>query len=142
MSAAPMAETGIACFEDLLLAARSQPEPQRLLFVFTVAELPEDSTPEERQRFAEGAGGALVPLMCVDKAPEELGTFAALAEESRAMGRDWSVVFAAGLAGRGGRAPTSEESRAPLQRMVDSIKVGFHASFIAFDRDGGPVQFE
>ena len=137
-----MAETGIACFEDLLLAARSQPEPQRLLFVFTVAELPEDSTPEERRRFAEGAGGALVPLMCVDKAPEELGTFAALAEESRAMGRDWSVVFAAGLAGRGGRAPTSEESRAPLQRMVDSIKVGSHAAFIAFDREGEPVLFE
>ncbi len=142
MSAAPVAGAAIAGFEDLLQAARAQPEPQRLLFVFTVAELPEDSTPGERQRFAEGVGGALVPLMCVDKTPEELGTFAALAEESRAMGRDWSVVFVAGLAGRAGRAPTSEDSRAPLQRMVDSIKVGWHAPFMAFDRDGGPVQFE
>ena len=38
-----------------------------LLFVFAGAELPDDATPEQRQRFAEGAGGALVPLMCVDK---------------------------------------------------------------------------
>jgi len=137
-----MAEIAIAGFEDLLQAARAQPEPQRLLFVFTVAVLPEDSTPGERRRFAEGMGGALVPLMCVDKSPEDLGTFAGLAEESRAMGQEWSVVFVAGLAGRGGRAPTSEDSRAPLQRMVDAIKVGSHASFMAFDRDGGPVQFE
>jgi hypothetical protein len=137
-----MAQSGIASFDDLLRAARAQPEPQRLLFVFTVAELPEDSTPEERRRFAEGLGGALVPLVCVDKSPGELDTFAALAEESRAMGHDWSVVFAAGLAGRGGRAPTSEDSQAPLQRMVDAIKFGAHAPFMAFDRDGVPVQFE
>ncbi len=55
-----------------------------LLFVFMRAELPEDNTPEQRQRFAAGAGGALVPLMCVDKTPGELSTFAALAEESYA----------------------------------------------------------
>ena len=36
----------ISSFEDLLQAARQQPEPQRLLFVFADAELPaDDSTP-------------------------------------------------------------------------------------------------
>ena len=47
------------------------------------AELPEDCTPEQRERFAAGDGGALVPLMCVDKTSDELTTFAALVEESR-----------------------------------------------------------
>ena len=73
----------ISSFDDLLRAARQQPEPQRLLFVFAQAVLPDDSTPEQRAGFEAGQGGALTPLMSVDKTPEELGTFAALVEESR-----------------------------------------------------------
>jgi len=34
----------ISNFPDLLNAARQQPEPQRLLFVFTQSELPEGYT--------------------------------------------------------------------------------------------------
>ncbi len=137
-----MPDLSIAGFEDLLRAARQQPEPQRLLFVFMGAELPEDSTPEQRQRFAAGAGGALVPLMCVDKTPDELTTFAALTEESRMSGPEWTMVFVAGLAGRGDRALSHEDAEAPLQRMVEAIKVGSHGSFIPFDREGRPVLFE
>jgi hypothetical protein len=137
-----MPELSISSFEGLLHAARQQPEPQRLLFVFMGAELPEDNTPEQRQRFAAGAGGALVPLMCVDKSPDELTTFAALAEESRLSGPEWTMVFVAGLAGQGGRAPTHDDAEVPLQRMVDAIKVGSHGSFIPFDRNGRPVLFE
>ena len=137
-----MADLHISSFDDLLRAARQQPEPQRLLFVFMGAELPEDSTPEQRQRFAAGVGGALVPLMCVDKAPDELTTFAALAEESRMSGPVWTMVFVAGLAGQGGRALTHHDAEAPLQRMVDAIKAGSHGSFIPFDRDGRPVLFD
>ena len=33
----------IASFDDLLVAARQQPEPQRLLFVFAGVELPDDA---------------------------------------------------------------------------------------------------
>ena len=113
-----------------------------MLFVFTGAELPEGSTPAQRARFAAGESGALVPLMCVDKTPDELTTFAALAEESRASGPDWAIVFVAGLGGRNGRAPTHEDAEAPLQRMVDAIKAGSHGSFIPFDRAGQPVRFE
>ena len=137
-----MPAMNISSFDDLLRAAREQPQPQRMLFVFTGAELPDDSTPGQRRDFARGAGGALVPLMCVDKTPDELTTFAALAEESRAMGRAWTIVFVAGLAGRIGRAPTHDDAAAPLQRMVDAIKGGSHGSFIPFDRDGRPVLFE
>jgi hypothetical protein len=137
-----MDDPGISSFDDLLRAARQRPEPQRLLFVFMSAELPEDSTPEQRERFAAGIGGTLVPLMCVDKASHELTTFAALAEESRASAPEWAMVFVACLAGQVGRAVTHDDAEAPLQRMVDAIKAGSHGSFIPFDRDGQPVLFE
>ena len=131
----------IANFDDLLRAAREQPEPQRLLFVFANAALPDDSTPEQRARFEAGQGGALTPLMSVDKTPEELGTFAALVEESRRFGPDWAIVFVASLSGRDGRAPTSKEADQSLQRMIASIKAGSVGSFIPFDRQGQPMLF-
>ena len=129
----------ISSFDDLLRAAREQSEPQRLLFVFANAVLPDDSTPEQRARFEAGQGGALAPLMSVDKTPEELGTFAALLEESRQFGRDWAIVFVASLSGRDGCAPTSEEADRSLQLMIESIKTGLFGSFIPFDRQGQPM---
>ena len=129
----------ISNFDDLLRAARTQPEPQRLLFVFARAVLPDDSTPEQRARFEAGEGGALAPLMAVDRTPDDLGTFAALVEESRQFGSDWAVVFVASLPGRAGRPPTSKEADQPLQRMIESIKAGSIGSFIPFDRQGQPM---
>jgi hypothetical protein len=129
----------ISNFDDLLRAARQQPEPQRLLFVFANAVLPDDSTPEQRARFEAGEGGALAPLMAVDKTPEELGTFAALVEESRQFGPDWAVVFVASLPGRAGRPPTGKEADQSLQRMIESIKAGSIGSFLPFNRRGEPV---
>jgi hypothetical protein len=130
----------ISNFDDLLRAARGQPQPQRLLFVFAGAELPGDSTPEQRARYQAGQGGALAPLMSVDKTPEELDTFAALVEESRQFGHDWAIVFVASLAGRGGRSPSSAEVDRSLERMIASIKAGAVGAFIPFNRQGEPVQ--
>lgn len=129
----------IASFDDLVRAAREQPAPQRLLFVFAGAEMPEDGTPEQRAGFAAGHGGALAPLMSVDKTPEELSTFAALVAESRQFAPDWAIVFVASLSGRDGRAPTSTEADQSLQRMIESIRTGAFGAFIAFDRQGEPV---
>jgi hypothetical protein len=129
----------ISSFDDLLRAAREQPEPQRLLFVFANAVLPDDCTPAQRARFEAGQGGELAPLMAVDKSPEEMGSFAALVEESRQFGQDWAIVFVASLPGRAGRPPTSKEADQPLQRMIESIKAGSIGSFIPFDRQGEPV---
>ena len=131
----------IHSFDDLLRAARLQPQPQRLLFVFAGAELPDDSTPEQRQRFAAGRGGALVPLMCVDKAPEELSGFAVFAAEAAQAGPPWSIVFTAAMSGRDGVPPTSRDAEAPLQRMVDAIKAGRLDGLLPFDRRGEPVSF-
>ena len=130
----------ISSFDDLLQAARSQPEPQRLLFVFAGVELPDDATPAQRQRFEAGQGGALVPLMCVDKRPDELKSFGALTQESTQFGHPWGIVFAAAMSGTLGRAPTSADAEEPLQRMVEAIKRGEHGAYIPFDAQGHAVQ--
>jgi len=130
----------IASFDDLLHAARQQGEPQRLLFVFASAALPDDATAEQREQFQAGTGGELTPLMCVAKAAEELTGFDSLIDESRQFGNEWAIVFAAALSGRGGRAPDAAETDAALQGMVESIRVGSLASFIPFDRHGEPLR--
>lgn len=131
----------ISTFDDLLSAARKQPDFQRLLFVFAKAGVPDDATREQRQRFQAGRGGTLTPLMCVDKTPEELASFDALLEESRQFGQAWDIVFVAALPGTGGLAPTSEQAQEPMQRMVEAIKSGAIGRFVPFDAYGEPVQF-
>ena len=93
-------------FDGLLDAARQQAEPQRLLFVFARADLPESPTDDQHARHAQGEGGTLTPVLCVDKAPGEIASFTALAAESAQAGMAWDVVFVAALEGRAGIAPT------------------------------------
>lgn len=131
----------ITSYADLLSAARLQPEPQRLLFVFTHPELPKGHTESQMQRFHAGEGGVLSPTMCTDKALDELGDFSDLVEESRKTGQDWKIVFVAGLGGRGGVMPSSEEAQEHLKQMIHSIQNGAISSYLAFDRDGNLVQF-
>ncbi|MCE9659579.1 MAG: ribonucleotide reductase subunit alpha [Burkholderiales bacterium] len=131
----------ISGFDELLQAARSQAEPQRLLFVFATAEMPEDATPAQRAAFDAGEGGTLTPLMCVDKAPAELASFAELAAEAGGFAQGWDIVFVAALSGSAGREPTSLDAEAPLQRMVDAIKTGRLGGFIPFDGQGETVRF-
>ncbi len=132
----------ISSFDDLLQAARQQPEPQRLLIVFAGADLPEDSTPAQRASFQAGQGGALVPIMYVDKSPDELHTFADLAQEALQFGRAWRIVFAAAMSGSGGRPPSPDAVEKALQRLVESIKAGSLGSLIPFDRQGQAVQLD
>ena len=129
----------ISSFDDLLKAARQQPEPQRLLFVFAGAELPDDSSTAQREQFVAGQGGALVPLMCVDKTPQELDSFADLVGESLEFGKPWKIVFAAAMSSNDGLPPSSEAAEKPLQKMVEAIKAGNLGSYIPFDREGHPV---
>jgi hypothetical protein len=130
----------ISTFDQLLAAARAQPLPQRLLFVFANVELPDEATPAERAGFAQGEGGALVPQMCVDKAPDELQSFADLAQEAAQFGKPWGMVFAAAISGQGGAAPTSADADQPLERMVAAIQGGRFDGYIPFDPKGQAVQ--
>lgn len=130
----------ITTFDELLHAAQQQPDAQRLLMVFAGAELPDNATPEQRAAHEAGHGGELAPLMCVDKTPDELKSFAALVQEASQMGQEWAVVFVAALSGHGPQAPSSADAQDHLQRMVEAIKFGQIASFIPFDRQGDAVQ--
>jgi hypothetical protein len=128
-------------FQQLLQVAASQAEPHRLLFVFAVSELPDDATPTQRARFLAGEGGALAPLMCVDKAPDELRDFEALLQESRRAGPPWQVVFAAALAGAGGQPPSEAQVESALQAMVQAVHDGGVGRFAAFGPTGHPLNF-
>lgn len=131
----------ITNYADLLKAARQQPEPQRLLFVFTQSELPEGYTEAQKRDFHAGTGGVLTPQMCTDKALDKLGDFCDLVNESRQMGPDWKIVFVASLPGRGGVMPSTEEAQGHLKTMIHSIQNGAISKYLAFDQDGNLVQF-
>lgn len=128
-------------FDGLLQSARQQSQPQRLLFVFARAGLPESPTEDQHARHLRGEGGTLTPVLCVDKAADELSSFAALADESTKAGLPWDIAFVAALEGRVGFAPSSDEAAQPLQLMVNAINDGQISRFAAFDRNGDPIQF-
>jgi hypothetical protein len=130
----------ISDFAGLLKAAQSQPTAQRLLMVFVNSELPDDATPEQRQDFEAGHGGALVPTVCVDKALSELTSFEALVEESVQTGAEWVLVFVAALSGNGHKSPTTEDAQGPLLKMEDNVRRGEIGTYIPFDRHGQAVQ--
>lgn len=130
----------LSTFDDLLAAARAQPQPQRLLFVFTRAELPADATEEERSLFAEGVGGALVPTVCVDKSPDEIAGFAQLQAESRDAVDHWDIVFVAAMEGRAGVPPSADEAEQPLRMMVEQVRIGRIGRFLAVDATGRLVE--
>ncbi|WP_137173794.1 ribonucleotide reductase subunit alpha [Massilia sp. HP4] len=132
----------ISNFSDFLAAARTQDQPQRLLFLFAVRELPHNHTPGQKKRFEAGQGGALTPVMCVDKGVDELADFAALAQESRQTGQPWDVAFAAALAGQDGAPPTASEIERALRMMVDAVHRGAIERFIAFDPQGAAMRFQ
>lgn len=128
-------------FMQLVAMAAAQPEPQRLLFLFAGAELPEGASAAQRARHAAGEGGSLAPLMCVDKAPGELHGFEALVAESREAGPPWQVMFVAALAGQGGQPPSAQRVELALGKMVDAVHGGQVQGFVAYDRQGRPLDF-
>ena len=132
----------ITTFDDLLAAARAQPEPQRLLLVFAGAEPGSGPTAAQQLAFEQGHGGELTPLMCVDKGLDELASFAALVEQARQAGPPWAIVFAAALSGTADAPPDSRAAEAPLQRMVDNIRSGVLGSMLSFDSTGTAVTLD
>ncbi|MFL1403888.1 ribonucleotide reductase subunit alpha [Marinobacter sp. M1N3S26] len=129
----------ITRYTDLMQAVHQQDEPQRLLFVFCRAELPDDASEAEKAGFERGEGGALTPVVCVDKAPDEVTRFDDLVEESNRTGQPWDVVFVAAMSGRGGVAPSSDDARQPLTMMVESIRLGHIGGYLPLDPHGQAV---
>lgn len=132
----------ISSFSDLLIAATQQEQPQRLLFVFASAELPDDVDATQAARFAAGQGGALAPLLCVDKLPDEVPDFASLRQESLQMGKAWKVLFVSSMSGRNGLPPPSTAAQAHLDAMVAAIKAGRVDGLLAFDGEGEMLKLD
>lgn len=126
----------ISSFNDLVQAARLEPEPQRLLFVFVGASLPAGASAEQRALFEAGEGGELAPLMCVGKDPHALADFEALVAEAALLGPPWALVFAAAMSGRAGVPPSDGQVDHALQRMVEAVRGGEIEGLIPFDRQG------
>lgn len=129
----------ISNYQDLIQATREQAEPQRLLFVFCRAELPDDASAEEKAAFERGEGGALTPVICVDKTPDEAPDFNVLAQESQATGQPWDMVFVAAMSGRGGIAPSSDEAQQPLTMMVEGIRMGHIGNYLPLNSQGEAI---
>ena len=131
----------IQTFDDLLALSRRQTKPQQLLFVFVEATLSEDASNEQRAEFNAGKGGEIEPVMVVDKGAHELASFQTLIEEAARFGPPWSLVFVSSVSWLDGMPPTSEETEASLQYMVDRIRGGAFEGMLPFDRNGEPVHF-
>jgi hypothetical protein len=130
----------IADFSDLLHAAKQQQQPQRLYFVFAAIELPEEASPAQLARHAAGGGGALTPVMTVDKSPEDLPSFEALLEESRHTGTHWDMVFVTTQSITDGAPPDAAQVEQTFTQLIERIRLGQIESFLTFDRQGRLVQ--
>lgn len=132
----------IDTYADLLNIARSEKNPQRLLFVFTRAEIEHDANEIQKNAFDKGMGGLLKPIMCVDKPVNELTSFEDLVAESDKTEQTWSVMFAACLSGYNGAMPSSEDANKPLDSMIAAINNGMVSQYLAFNRNGELLSLE
>jgi len=126
----------ISNFSELLKAASEQDQPQRLLLLFAKAE----STSKKKKQTQHGT---LSPVMCVDKLPEDITSFSDLSKEADNVSKDWNFIFAVGLAGQNGLAPTEKEAEPFLNKMTNDVVSGQNiAQYAIFDREENPVMLQ
>ena len=133
-------DTTFADFTQLLRLARSQPQPQRLLFVFVKAGLPENSTAQQKAEYAAGVGGELEPLMATDKVADELDGFGVLVAEAASFGPPWDLVFVSSLSGSDAGQPEDDAVAAALDEMIERVRVGRFEGLLPFDAKGRIVE--
>lgn len=117
-------------FENLVTQAKSSNEPQRILFLFAKATNMFD--PKETSY----KSGTIDAVMCVDKSPNELSTFKALAGEADQQTKNWNFVFTSSIVGVNNQEPTDNEIDEALKRMSNMFANGDDLSqFIVWDRE-------
>ncbi len=132
----------ITDYQSLLAVGKLQDQPQRFLFVFLQASLPNDHNDEDKERFNSGQGGELQAIMCVDKDLAELTDFATLITESKQMQQQWDIVLIACLAGVNGKQASPEQAEASLKMMVQTVQNdGDLSKYLALDKQGDLLQF-
>lgn len=121
-------------FHSLVSAAQNQPQPQRLLFLLAKAE--RSNNPKKST-----ARGEITPVMCVDKLPEELTSFADFVAEADGIDRSWNMILIAGMNGEDGQAPTTEEAEPLLNKMANDLMQGQDLSrYLILDREENQIE--
>lgn len=115
-------------FQDLLDMAGMQDEPQRLLLVLA-------KTDSETINGSSQRTGTISPVICNDKLPSEIESFAALVAEADEVTQDWDLILIASLDGERGQAPSSEQAQVHLNKMVSDVQNGQDLSrYLILDR--------
>ncbi|MBL4911332.1 MAG: ribonucleotide reductase subunit alpha [Alteromonadaceae bacterium] len=127
----------IKLFKDLLKMTAEQDQPQRLLFLFANADAENPKKSKKHQH------GTVTPVMCVDKLPEELSTFATLVKEADAIEKNWNFIFIASLNGENGAAPSTDDAEPYLNKMTHDIESGHEIGrYVIFDREENAIEIE
>jgi len=133
--------TMISKFSDLLDMATTQDEPQRLLFLFAQADGNNSAKSNKKKNKAQK--GTITPVMCVDKLPQEIDSFDSLVSEADDINADWNFILVAGLSGKNGQAPSSDDADPYLNQMVNGLASGEDLSrYIIFDREQNPIMMQ
>ncbi len=126
----------LTSFHDLLEMAKIQDEPQRLLLVLARTEAKGSNGKTHHS-------GTISPIVCTDKLPDEIESFAALVSEADEVSKDWNMVLVASLGGADGEPPTSEAAAPYLEKMVKDVMTGQDLSrYLILDRDEQIVTME
>ncbi len=123
-------------FSELLEMTSAQDEPQRLLLLFANAEAKNPKKSKKHQQ------GTITPVMCVDKAPEEVSDFTSLVKEADGINKEWNFLFIASLSGENGNAPTTEEADPYLNKMTNDVEMGNISQYLVIDRDENRIELQ
>ena len=127
-------------FKELLKLTHEQEQPQRLMFLFANAE---STNSKKSKKSKKHQKGTILPVMCVDKLPEELTTFAALKAEADTIEESWNFVFIASLSGENGMTPSEDDAEPFLNKMVNDVQTGNNVGrYVIYDRDENPIELE
>jgi len=131
----------ISTFSDLIDMSTSQDQPQRLLFLFAQAE--GSNAAKSNKKKSKPQRGTITPVMCVDKLPEEIDSFESLINEADSINTDWNFILVAGLSGKNGQAPSTDDADPYLNQMVNGLTSGEDLSrYIIFDREQNPIMMQ
>lgn len=109
-------------FDEILKAAHNETQPQRLLLLFAKA------SPMKGPQKTSHQSGTIVPVMCVDKLPEEIASFDALLREADSITTQWDFVLVGSISGKDGAPPSSEEADPHLHKMSNDLANGMDLS--------------
>ncbi len=117
----------ITNFNDLLIAAKQEPIPQRFLFLFAKATSLKNGVKSHHN------SGTIAPVMCVDKTVDELTTLSALVKEADSISDKWDFVFIGCLGAH-------IDVEAHLTKMSNDVANGNDLSrYIILDRQERPI---